>query len=97
MLPGTPYGGTSALLDVRRDGAFKLLHGVVCECPECRPCQHCNGSGCVFDVVADPSETLPPKARAALRGHIKPIGRLRRSVTFAAKMTSWLCGVAASV
>ena len=40
-------------------------------------------------------ETLPREARAALRGHIKPIGGLRRSVTFAAKMTSWLCGVAA--
>jgi len=41
-------------------------------------------------------ETLPRKARAALRDHIKPIGGLRRRVTFAAKMTSWLCGAAAT-
>ena len=41
-------------------------------------------------------ETLPREARAALRGNIKPIGELRRRVTFAAKMTSWLCGVAAT-
>ena len=61
-LPGTPYGGTSALIDVPPGGghAYKLIRGVVCECPECRPCLHCNGTGaaagCVFDVVADPTE-----------------------------------------
>lgn len=72
-LPGTPFGGTSALLDVRADGAFKLIRGVVCECPECRPCLLCNvsrtdassseggasaGWGCVFDVINDPRETV---------------------------------------
>ena len=41
-------------------------------------------------------EKLPREARAALRDHIKPIGGLRRRVTFAVKMTSWLCGVAAT-
>ena len=58
-LPGTPYGGTSALIDVQSSSsAFKLIRGVVCECPECRPCMHCNasGGGCVFDVMSDPSE-----------------------------------------
>ena len=58
-LPGTPYGGTSALVDVRPTNAYKLIRGVVCECPECRPCLMCNASksgGCVFDVINDPSE-----------------------------------------
>ena len=55
-LPGTPYGGTSALIDVQHRAAYKLIRGIVCECPECRPCATCNGSGCVFDVIADPAE-----------------------------------------
>lgn len=78
-LPGTPFGGTSALIDVRSErqaddesgadlsgrrvvatSAYKLIRGVVCECPECRPCLHCNASdgkgGCVFDVINDPQE-----------------------------------------
>ena len=63
-LPGTPFGGTSALIEVlpalgeEPPTAYKLLRGVVCECPECRPCQLCNatGGGCVFDIVNDPTE-----------------------------------------
>lgn len=82
-LPGTPFGGTSALLDVRPSegdtpaAAYKLVRGVVCECPECRPCQLCNATdgGCVFDVLADPSErhdlaSSRPELLAALRARL---------------------------
>jgi hypothetical protein len=79
--PGTPYGGTSALIDVRQTdttSAFKLLRGVVCECPECRPCLMCNAThgGCVFDVVNDPGETRDlaaerPELLAALSKRLK--------------------------
>ena len=41
-------------------------------------------------------ESLPRAARVVLRDHIKPVGKMRRKVTFAAEMTSWLCGVAAT-
>ena len=75
-LPGTPYGGTSALIDVRRADertAFKLIRGVVCECPECRPCLQCNTShgGCIFDLINDPEERhdLAP-ARPALLANL---------------------------
>lgn len=55
--------GHEALIDVREGGgAYKLLHGWVCECPECRPCQPCNATaasgqgGCLFELTSDPSE-----------------------------------------
>ena len=41
-------------------------------------------------------ESLPRAARVVLRDHIKPVGKMRRKVTFAAEMTSWVCGVAAT-
>ena len=56
---------------------IKLVVGVVCQCPECRPCMHCNatGGGCVFDIISDPSEQRDlalerPQLVAALRARL---------------------------